>query len=50
MEIITGYLYHIKDGFFDIVNDDNLMANHEKVKNNQLILLSKIKIYYDLSH
>ena len=32
MEIKTVYLYHIKDEFFDIVNDDNLMANHEKGK------------------
>lgn len=31
-EIKTGYLYHIKDEFFDTVNDDNLMANHEKGK------------------
>ena len=32
MKIETGYLYHIKDEFFDIVNDENLMANHEKGK------------------
>ena len=32
MEIKTGYLYHIKDEFFDIVNDENLMTNHEKGK------------------
>ena len=32
MEIKTGYLYHIKDDFFDIVNDDKLMANHERGK------------------
>lgn len=32
MEIKTGYLYHIKDEFFDIMNDDNLMQNHEKGK------------------
>lgn len=30
MKIKTGYLYHIKDEFFDIVNDDNLMTNHER--------------------
>ena len=23
MKVQTGYLYHIKDDFFDIVNDDN---------------------------
>ena len=32
MTIKTGYLYHIKDEFFDVVNDENLMANHEKGK------------------
>ncbi len=32
MQIKTGYLYHIKDSFFDIVNDENLMQNHEKGK------------------
>ena len=32
MEVKTGYLYHIKDSFFDIVNDDNLMTNHERGK------------------
>ena len=32
MKIETGYLYHIKDEFFDVVNDENLMSNHEKGK------------------
>lgn len=32
MELKTGYLYHIKDDFFDIVGDDSLMANHERGK------------------
>lgn len=32
MEIKTGYLYHIKDDFFDIFNDKNLMTNHERGK------------------
>lgn len=32
MEVKTGYLYHIKDEFFDIVNDENLMNNHERGK------------------
>ena len=30
MKIKTGYLYHIKDVFFDVVDDDNLMTNHER--------------------
>ncbi len=32
MEIKTGYLYHIKDEYFGVVNDENLMQNHEKGK------------------
>lgn len=32
MEIKTGYLYHIKDEFFDIIDDKNLMTNHERGK------------------
>ena len=32
MKIKTGYLYHIKDEYFDVVNDGNLMTNHERGK------------------
>lgn len=32
MKIKTGYIYHIKDEFFDYVNDDSLMTNHERGK------------------
>ncbi len=32
IKIKTGYLYHIKDEYFDVVNDENLMQNHEKGK------------------
>lgn len=32
MKIETGYLYHIKDEFFDIINDESLMSNHERGK------------------
>ena len=32
MEIKTGYLYHIKDEYFDVVDDVNLMTNHERGK------------------
>ena len=32
MEIKTGYLYNIKDEYFDVVNDENLIQNHEKEK------------------
>ena len=30
MKIETGYLYHIKDEFFDIINDKKIMINHDK--------------------
>lgn len=30
MEIKTGYLYQIKDEFFEIYDDENLMTNHER--------------------
>ncbi len=29
MQVQTGYIYHIKDEFFDKINDDGLMINHE---------------------
>lgn len=29
MKVETGYLYHIKDEFFDKINDKGLMINHE---------------------
>ena len=32
MEINTGYIYHIKNDFFNVVNDENLMTNHERGK------------------
>ncbi|MGM9849823.1 MAG: type III toxin-antitoxin system CptIN family toxin [Bacilli bacterium] len=29
MKVRTGYIYHIKDTFFDVINDNSLMINHE---------------------
>ena len=29
MKVQTGYLYHIKDEFFDKINEKGLMINHE---------------------
>lgn len=29
MKVQTGYLYHIKDEFFDKINNNGLMINHE---------------------
>ena len=43
MEIKTGYLYHIKDEFFDIVDDENLMTNHERGKKRQTYFTIKDK-------
>ena len=36
LEIKTGYLYHIKDQYFNVVNDENLMQNREKGKKRNL--------------
>ena len=43
MKVQTGYLYHIKDEFFDIVNDENLMTNHERGKKRPTYFTSKDK-------
>ena len=32
MEIKTGYIYHIKDEFFEIINDKGQMIKHENGK------------------
>lgn len=32
MNIKQGYIYHIKDDFFDIANDKTLMINYENGK------------------
>lgn len=32
MKVQTGYIYHIKDEFFKIVDDEKLMTNHERGK------------------
>ena len=32
MKVHTGYIYHIKDDFFDKINDKGLMINHENGK------------------
>ena len=29
MKVRTGYIYHIKDEFFNKINDKSLMTNHE---------------------
>ena len=32
MKVKTGYIYHIKDEYFDVVDDENLMTNNERGK------------------
>ncbi len=48
MKVQTGYIYHIKDDFFDKINDKGLMINHKMEKLDQHTLQLKIKIYYGL--
>lgn len=43
MEIKTGNLYHIKDEYFDVVKDENLMQNYEKGKKNPTYFTIKDK-------
>ena len=58
MKIITGYLYHIKDDFFDKLKNYGLMINHENgrtrptyftIKDNEILwfipLSSKVSKY-----
>ena len=58
MEVKTGYIYHIKDEFFDKIKDNGLMINHENgrsrptyftIKDNDILwfipLSSKINKY-----
>ena len=44
MKIQTGYIYHIKDDFFDQINDKGLMINHENefTRNN---IYQKIQLF-----
>lgn len=41
MEIKKGYVYHIKDEYFDVVQDPTLMRNHENRKSETYIFLHK---------
>lgn len=58
MQIQTGYIYHIKDEFFDKINEKGLMINHENgrtrstyftIKDNEILwfipLSSKVSKY-----
>lgn len=59
MKVRTGYIYHIKDTFFDVINDNGLMINHENgrsrptyftIKDKNILwfipLSSKVEIYF----
>lgn len=61
MKVQTGYIYHIKDEFFDKINDKGLMINHENghsrptyftIKDNDILwfipLSSKISKYQSI--
>lgn len=39
MEVKKGYVYHIKDEYFDIVQDATLMRNHENGKGKTYLFL-----------
>lgn len=43
MKIQTGYLYHIKDEFFDKINDKEVMINHENGHSRPSYLVVKDK-------
>ena len=46
MEIRLGYLYHIKDEFFDLVGDKHLMLNHENGHSRPNYFILKENNYY----
>ena len=41
MKIVKGHVYHIKDEYFEIVQDKTLMKNHESRKIKTDIFLYK---------
>ncbi len=45
MKLKVGYLYHIKNEYFDIVNDESLMQNYEKGKKRPMYFTIKEKRY-----
>lgn len=48
VKIQSGYLYHIKDEFFEKVNDETLMKNYELGKKRPTYFTIKEKKYYGL--
>ena len=49
MQVQTGYIYHIKDDFFDKINDKGLMINHENGKARPTYFTIKDKQYFKYS-
>lgn len=43
MQVKTGYIYHIKDSFFDKINDKGLMINHENGRSRPIYFTIKEK-------
>lgn len=41
MKVQTGYLYHIKDEFFDIINNKGLMINHDNGHSKAILFSNK---------
>ena len=50
MQIKAGYLYHIKDEFFDKINDKEIMINHENGYSRPSYLAIKDDEFYGLFH
>ena len=48
MKLKAGYLYHIKDKYFELVNDENLKQNHEKRKKRPTYFTIKDQLFYGL--
>ena len=45
MKIKEGYLYHIKDDFFELMKDNCLLQNHENNKSRPTYFAFKDKDY-----
>ncbi len=50
MRVKTGYLYHIKDEFFEKYPNYNLMQNHELKRTRPTYFTIKDKDIYGLFH
>lgn len=46
MKIATGYLYYIKDSFFEKIQDSSMMVNHENKRPSYLVLKNKNLLWF----